>query len=460
MERIGILITGSEILAGKIRDTNSDFFTRSLRNRGVEPLFCVVCGDSHDEIKNALRFLLSQCDSVIMTGGLGPTRDDITAQAVASVFGRDLVFSSDAWSVCETYFKRQGRVEIPESNRKQAMLPQGARVLNNLHGTAAGFWIRDVVDGCDVRVFCLPGVPSEMEPMFDGFVLPEISGGSVLRMSRTWKIFAQGESLIQQKLSDLEKEVCGRFSNCDVSYQASQGVVSWSISAPIDSSESENFLNFLEDRVDGTLRSALGPYVLSVGEKGFPEFLVSELSRKDISLATAESCTGGLLAHRVTSVPGASRVFQGAAVTYSNESKADVLGVDMRLIERYGSVSCPVANAMALGARAAFVSDLALSTTGVAGPGGGTAVHPVGTVCFGLSLLAKRVAHSERLIQRLNELEWHLEAAQDSGSSERTRTIDFVSERRFGSALSRVAIQQRALAFSFGSVISILDDLV
>jgi nicotinamide-nucleotide amidase len=460
MERIGILITGSEILAGKIRDTNGEFFSRSLKSRGVEPQLCVVCGDAHEDIKNSIQFLLSQCDSVVVTGGLGPTTDDLTAQAVASVFGRELVFSPDAWDVCESYFKRQGRVEIPESNRKQAMLPLGARILNNPRGTAAGFFVRDVIDGCDVRVFCLPGVPSEMEPMFEGFVLPELVGGSVQRLSRTWKIFSHGESFIQQKLIDLENDVRSRFLNCDVSYQASQGLVSWSISAPIVSSENENFLNFLENKVDAVLRSTLGAYVLSVGEKSLSEFLIGELSRKDISIATAESCTGGLIAHRITSVPGASRVFLGSAVTYSNESKADLLGVDMRLIERYGAVSCDVAGAMASGARAAFVSDLAVSTTGVAGPGGGTAAHPVGTVCFGLSLVASRVSHYERLIRRMKELEWNICSDQGLDSGGQVRTMEFVAERRFGSALSREAIQQRALAFCLGSIIAITEDLI
>jgi nicotinamide-nucleotide amidase len=418
-----------------------------------------VCGDAPEDIKSSLRFLLSQCDSVVVTGGLGPTTDDVTAQSVAAVFGRELIFFPDAWEVCESYFKRQGRTEIPESNRKQAMLPTGARILNNPRGTAAGFSIRDIVDGCDVRVFCLPGVPSEMEPMFEGFVLPELVGGSVQRLSRTWKIFDQGESVIQEKLTGLEEDVRGRFRNCDVSYQASQGLVSWSISAPIATSESEDFLNFLEEKVDAVLRSTLGAYVLSTGDKSLSEFLITELSRKDISIATAESCTGGLIAHRITSVPGASRVFWGSAVTYSNESKTDLLGVDMRLIERYGAVSCDVAGAMASGVRAAFVSDLAVSTTGVAGPGGGTAVHPVGTVCFGLSLSTSRISHFERVVRRLKELEWRVSPAQSLQVGERGHSLEFVVERRFGSALSREAIQQRALAFSLGSLIAILEYL-
>ena len=459
MERIGFLITGNEILQGKTRDTNSVFMAKSLRSRGVEPNLIIFCGDSLDDITRSLHFLAQQCDSIVVTGGLGPTIDDITALAVAKLFHRDLVFLSEAWDICVSFFRRQGRDQIPDSNRKQATLPHDARIIPNLHGAAAGFVVHDILDGCDIRVFCLPGVPHEMEPMFDGFVLPELSETSHIRLSRTWQIFMQGESVIQQKLEPLEKEIRLRFPDCSVSYLAHHGHVAWSLSAPVDSVEREKFLNFLEDRVDFALKEAFGPYVLFQSERKLAEFLVEEMSRKNLLFACAESCTGGLIAHEVTSISGASQMFQGGAVTYSNESKADILGVDMRDIERYGAVSPQDAWAMASGARRVFSADVAISTTGVAGPRGGTSYHPVGMVIFGLSLSLQRVSGAQTLLEKLERLGWTSIASRDFRSTESESIVEFFAERQFGSALSREAIQHRSLSFALGTVIALLEDL-
>ncbi len=454
-----MLITGNEVLSGRVRDTNSVHIARALVAKGVEPSYVLTCGDAHDDLLSALRFLVSQCDSIVVTGGLGPTVDDLTAQVVATLFSRECVFFPEAWRVCESFFHRQGRTQIPDSNRKQAMLPQGARVFSNPHGTAAGFVVSGVIEGCDVRVFCLPGVPREMEPMFDGFVLPELVNRSELRYSRAWQIFMQGESVIQQKLEPIEAEIRTRFPRCEIRYQAKQGVVSWSISQAVSSLEHEVFLSFLETRIDQAIRKIFGSYLLFQGEKSVVDFLVTELTQKRITLACAESCTGGLIAQSITAVPGASRVFQGAAVTYSNESKADLLGVDMRLIERHGAVSSEVAHAMSIGALRAFSSDISVSTTGVAGPGGGTPHHPVGMVCFGLALSVDKVVNRERVVQRLAELEWKQVPSKVFNLNGEEKALEFVSERRFGTALVRDVIQQRAMAFALGTLVVALRDM-
>jgi nicotinamide-nucleotide amidase len=457
---IGLLITGNEVLWGKILDTNAGFLASELRRHGLLVRRTLQCGDSLQEMDQALTFLLGSCDTVIVTGGLGPTLDDLTLEAVGSFFGRELQFSPEAWEVCQHRFSQLGRSDVPESNRKQAQIPRGATILPNPHGTASGIFMQESWKGRQVRLFALPGVPSEMRPMFLEHVLPRLSGSTTLR-SHAWQIFLVGESAIQDSLAKLEDELVQAVPGILISYQAHAGYVTWRLAVPVSLTGSEERLHhLLSERIRPHLHASFGRRVIYESDEVLSEHLVRSLHEKRLRLSLAESCTGGLIAREITRVPNASRVFMGGAVVYSNESKADLLGVNPRSIERFGAVSVEVAAQLATGSCHAFSTDLAVGVTGVAGPGGGTPAHPVGSVCFGLCLPRARILDEDRLVDTLSLFGWiPTDDLHHFDYEPSHRNIDFVAERRFGTGLTREDIQQRAMNFALGSIAGILSEI-
>jgi nicotinamide-nucleotide amidase len=457
---IGLLITGNEVLWGKILDTNAGFLASELRKHGLLVRRTLQCGDSLQEMDHALTFLLDSCDTVIVTGGLGPTLDDLTLEAIGAFFGRDLHFSQEAWDFCKSCFSRLGRSDIPECNRKQALVPKGATLLPNPYGTASGILLQESWKGRTVRLFALPGVPNEMRPMFLDHVLPRLTPSIMLR-SHAWQIFLVGESAIQDSLAKLEEELVRVVPGIMISYQAHVGYVTWRLAVPVSLSTSEEMLHhLLSEMIRPHLQASFGRRVIYEGEEHLSEHLVRTLHEKRLRLSLAESCTGGLIAREITRVPNASRVFMGGAVVYSNESKADLLGVNPRSIERFGAVSVEVAAQLATGSCHAFSTELAVGVTGVAGPGGGTPAHPVGTVCFGLCLPRERVLDEDRLVDTLSLFGWiPTEDLHHFDYEPSHRNIDFVAERRFGAGLTREDIQHRAMNFALGSIAGIMNEI-
>ena len=372
-----ILTIGDELLRGEIVDTNKSLLSERLLRFDVETRFhSSVCDDPAD-MTDAFRRAASRADVVIVSGGLGPTRDDITLEVLAQCFGRELRRHEPSLAAIRAFFGRLGR-EMSPSNEKQALLPAGAEVLPNPVGTAPG---------CMLEVersvfFCLPGVPRELVRMLDQEVLPRLAmrlrpaGAGVMRATLL-RTFGMGESTLEDELKDLARE---------------EGVALGFRTAfpdnylrPVARGATEAEASARLERVCEAIRARLGPLIYGRDDETLELALGRLLVERRRTLAVAESCTGGLLAQRISAVPGASRYFRGGVVAYANEAKRDLLGVPEPLLAAHGAVSAPVARAMAEGARARLGADLAVSTTGISGPDGGTAEKPVGLVFVGFA---------------------------------------------------------------------------
>jgi nicotinamide-nucleotide amidase len=402
---VALLAIGTELSRGELVNTNSSWLARRLIALGLEPTEHVTVPDDIDRIVAALRDLGSRHGVVVSTGGLGPTTDDLTAEAAARAIGKSLVSSEAALEAIRRRFTLIGRPMGP-SNEKQAMLPEGATMLPNSDGTAPGF----AIDLGRARAFFLPGVPSEMERMFDEQVEPALAP----RATRTahqihLRTFGEGESAVGEKLAGLEAE----FPGITIGYRASFPEVEVKVLArATDSTQAEA----LAERATAAVRARLGSIVYGEGEDSFAAYVGQVLRDRSLTIALAESCTGGLAGQLLTSVPGSSEYVLLDAVTYSNASKIQLLGVHAELIRAYGAVSSEVAAEMAEGALRISSAHLAVSITGIAGPGGGTDDKPVGTVWVGL---ARRAGKTETRHLKLG------------GSRDRIRTIAAYSALRW-----------------------------
>lgn len=378
-----ILSIGDELVLGQTVDTNSAWLSRELAAVGCDIAAHATVADNQRAIEEAVRAAASRCDVLLISGGLGPTEDDLTRQALAEVLKEPLELNQGWVTHLEDYFRQRGR-RMPAANRIQAMIPRGATMIENTAGTAPGIDARyttgDLKRSC--RIFVMPGVPKEMKIMFARDVLPHIrtSAGGAAILSRTLHTFGLGESAVAEKLGELMR----RDRNPSVGTTVSGGIVSLRINARFASvvHASEELA-----RTEAECRSALGNLVFGHDEQTLQEAVLQLLAQATPAptVTTAESCTGGLLAKMLTDVAGSSRFFQRGWVTYSNESKQELLGVDPELIRGHGAVSEPVARAMAAGARERAGADYALAISGIAGPDGGTPAKPVGTVCIALA---------------------------------------------------------------------------
>ena len=369
------LSVGTELLLGDTVDTNAVHLARLLPRLGVSLLFRTTVGDNPERIRASLKLALSRSDVVITIGGLGPTEDDLTKEMVADVLGVALVEDAAHRAWLENWIT--GRVGVPETFWKQALVPAEGRGLPNPNGTALGALFEK--DG--KSVLCLPGPPNEFIPMTENSVEPYLrektTGERSVIQSRTLRVIGMGESTAEEKLRDL---MAG--TNPTVAPYAKVAEVHLRITAR---AASEAEAAALIEPVEAAIRERLGDVVYGVEKETLETAVVGLLQLLGQTLATAESCSGGLIAKRLTDVPDASRVFGSGLVTYSNEAKTQFLGVSGELLARVGAVSPEVAQAMAEGARKAAGSDLAVSVTGIAGPGGGSEAKPVGTVHVGLA---------------------------------------------------------------------------
>ncbi len=371
--RAEIIAVGTELLLGQIVDTNGAYLARRLAELGIDLYFAQTVGDNHARIQDAVRLALSRADLILMTGGLGPTEDDLTVAALAQALGEDLVRHDAIADQIRLFFEKRGRVPTT-SVYKQALLPRSARPIPNTRGTAPGVHLER--DGR--MIFMMPGVPFEMEGMMEGYVIPYLRArsGSTLIGSRVLRVTGEGESSVEQRIVDLT-----RGTMPSIAPYAKLGEVHLRLTAKGTPDEVRRALNTGE----GLVRERLGDLVYGVDEQTLEEVVASLLTERHLRVAVAESCTGGLIAQRLTNIPGSSGYFLGGVIAYSNESKIQMLGVDPSLMETHGAVSAAVAEALAAGIRHRTHADLGLSATGIAGPAGGTPEKPIGLVFLGLA---------------------------------------------------------------------------
>ena len=382
-----IITVGTELLLGQIIDTNASWIAQRLAEAGIDLYYKTTVGDNAGRIEAALRQALSRADVLITTGGLGPTEDDLTRDVVAAVLGRPLHLDSDVLARIEQRFAHR-KIPMSENNRKQAMVPEGAEVLHNPNGTAPGLFLREG-GRC---VACMPGVPAEMKPMLTGQVIPQIREVFGIRsriVSRVLKMCGISESKVDQAIGDYFREM----RNPTIGILAHAGEIHVRLTCK---GEDPAEITRMLDALEGKVRQRLGALVFGRDEEKL-EALVGQLLRaRGATLAVAESCTGGLIASRLTDVAGSSDYFERGMVTYSTAAKQHLLGVPRELIGNSGVVSLDVVRVMADGVRRRSGTTFGLATTGIAGPSGGTSERPVGLVCVALAWEGGDIAREYR----------------------------------------------------------------
>lgn len=368
-----IVCVGTELLLGEIVDTNASYLARCLAAEGIDLYYKSTVGDNLERAAATIRMALGRADVVITSGGLGPTLDDLTREAIADAVGEPLESDPEAMRFIEERFGRLGR-PMPESNRRQAMMPRGARTIPNPMGTAPGVWLEK--DG--KIVVALPGVPRELKVMTEQTVIPWLlmhipAGEHKVLRSRVLRLTGIGESAMEERIMPL---IEGQ-RNPTIAPYAGEGECRLRLTA---SAAAEQQAIWMLDELEGRVRQTLGRHIYGYEQDTLESVIIGRLKNAGKRLAVAESCTGGLVSHRLTNVPGSSEAFFEGVVTYDNRSKSTRLGVPAELITARGAVSEPVARAMAEGIRKTSGCDYGVATTGIAGPGGGTDAKPVGLV--------------------------------------------------------------------------------
>ncbi len=372
--RVEILSVGTELLLGGTVNLDAQLLSRKLSELGLNVFYHTVVGDNPARLEQAVDIAQNRADIIITTGGLGPTCDDLTKQILARAFGKELVFHTDIADELRAWFARRGQT-MPENNLQQAMLPEGCTIFPNARGTAPGC----AFETNGKHVLMLPGPPSECMDMFEKQARPylaKLSEGVIL--SRTLKIFGMGESALESLLRDEMNSM----TNPTLAPYAKEGECELRITAKADTHQAAQAML---DPVEKKLRALLANVIYGVDVPNLETVALEALKAHSMTLGTAESCTGGLIAKRMTDVPGSSAVFKGGVVSYCNEIKHNVLGVPQKLLDQYGAVSENVAKAMAEGARRVLNCDLAVSATGVAGPGSDEMGNPAGLVYVALA---------------------------------------------------------------------------
>jgi nicotinamide-nucleotide amidase len=391
-----LLSTGDELVLGQTVDTNSAWLSQQLAAFGIPVAAHITVGDSQTDIADAMLESVGRCDLLLITGGIGPTEDDRTRFALSDLLNAPLEVDEKCMARLEEYFRKLNRV-MPPSNKIQAMLPHGVRALDNPAGTAAGmdadYQSPDKKTNC--RILVMPGVPREMKQMFAESVLPalkQVAGEGVI-LSKTLHTFGAGESSIAEKLGDL----MARTRNPSVGTTVANGIVSLRLNSRFATrAQAENELASTEQ----SCRTALGDLIFGADEESLP-LIVSRLFTGRQTVTTAESCTGGLLAKMLTDIPGSSSYFTQGWVVYSNSAKHERLGVSTEILNLHGAVSEPVVELLAKNARRLAKANFALSISGIAGPDGGNAIKPVGTVCICLAYTKPDATPAERFSESL-----------------------------------------------------------
>lgn len=372
-----ILATGDEIRTGTLIDSNSAWLAANMEASGLHISRIQCVGDHLPTLVQVLKEIGSRANFALVTGGLGPTSDDLSAQAAAQAMGSTLELNQAALQNVQAFFARKGR-DMPESNLKQAQVPKGAEIITNPLGTAPGFSVQ--IENC--LFFFLPGVPAEMKDMYKQSVQPKLKAclGPDYKENRvmTLRSFGLTESETAQRLEGFAQA----FPKLSLGFRAKFPEIQVKLYAStLDSQQAKQELS----SACAWVQSRLGDNIFSVSGKSLPQELGALLSATHQTLAVAESCTGGLIAHWITNAPGSSEYFLFAAITYANQAKQDILGVSAQILQEYGAVHTETAAEMAAGVKKKAGADYGLATTGIAGPSGGSKAKPVGTVCIGLA---------------------------------------------------------------------------
>ena len=372
-----IICVGTEILMGNTVNTNAAYISRGLAGLGVSCFYQSVVGDNDGRLSEVFDEAAKRADIVILSGGLGPTEDDLTKETVAKAMGRKLVEDEKAWKQIKKFFEKRD-IKYTDNNRKQALVPEGAKVLYNKNGTAPGI----IAEGENVTAILLPGPPGELIPMWDDQVVPYIREKSdTVFVSEMVKLCGVGESLVETELKDL----IDAQTNPTIATYAKVGEVDIRVTA---SASDEKAAGKLVKPVVKEIKKRFGSYIFTTDENVTLEAAVLQLlDENKLTLATAESLTGGMLTSRLINVPGASEVIKTGFITYSNKSKRKYLGVKRSTLEKHGAVSEQCAKEMVKGCAAATKADAAISLTGIAGPDGGSEEKPVGLTYIGVSVL-------------------------------------------------------------------------
>ncbi len=370
---VELVTIGTEILLGFTVDTNGAEIARQLAAVGIRVVHRASVADERDAIRAGVADALSRTGTVIVTGGLGPTRDDITKKTVADLFGVPLDFDESLWQALVERYRRAGRVPV-EGNRSQAEVPRGATVLPNRWGSASGLWLEQEGRGLAIM---LPGVPFEMRNLMEHEVVPRLApraAGKVIR-SRMLRTTGIAESALAEQLGEIERDI----SPLSLAYLPDVAGVDLRLTAwQLPAAEADLLL----ERGAARIRSHAGTAVYGEGNDDLAAVVLNRARERGVRIVVAESCTGGLVGARLTDTPGSSDVFEGGVVCYSYASKAALLDVPADMIVRHGAVSEPVVRSMAEGALRRLGGDIAVAVTGIAGPGGATPDKPVGTVWF------------------------------------------------------------------------------
>lgn len=370
--KTAILSIGTELLFGQITNTNTVYLSQKLNMLGYDVMYHYTVGDNPERVRDMIRLAFQDCDLVITTGGLGPTQDDLTKEMVCQVMGDELVMMDEVMSELESYFEKLGR-PMTENNKKQAYVPSRAEVFINHEGSAPGFALEK--DG--KYVICMPGPPREMTSMFEDSVMPYLQSMSEdVIYYRMLRAFGIGESALETKLLDLIDDQ----TDPTLATYAKEGECSLRIASK---RKTEEEARAAVDEMVEKVKERVGEFIYSCDDEELVQVVCRKLMEKGLTLSSAESCTGGKFAAAVTDIPGISAVFQRGLVTYSNQAKMDELGVKAETLEKYGAVSEETAMEMVEGLRRVSGSDVCVSVTGIAGPGGGSDAKPVGLVYIG-----------------------------------------------------------------------------
>lgn len=372
--RAEILCVGTELLLGDIVNTNAQYLSRRLADLGISVYHQSVVGDNIERLKKEFEEAFTRADLVITTGGLGPTPDDLTKETGADYFNKKMVLDQDSLDKLNSYFIKKGKEELKGNNIKQAYFPEGSIILPNNHGTAPGC----VIEENNKVLIVLPGPPREMKPMFENSVVPFLKKYSKgILKSKVLRICGIGEGIMAEKISDI--------INDSINPTVAPYAKEWEVTLRITSkANTEEEASKLIEPVESEIRRRLGENIYGEDETSLEEVIAKILISKNLTISTAESCTGGLIASRLVDYPGISSVFLEGAVTYSNGAKINRLKVKEETLENFGAVSEETAREMAEGIAKTSGTNIGLSTTGIAGPGGGTVEKPVGLVYVGL----------------------------------------------------------------------------
>ncbi len=390
IERAAILSTGDELTTGKVVDTNSNYIADKLVEAGVDVVVVITVGDVAERIMWAWQQALAQADVVISTGGIGPTADDLTTELVAKVAGVDLFFSEEVAERIRRIFASLNR-PMPENNLKQAHFPVGAVIIPNHLGTAPGYRLDLDTPHGRKHLIVLPGVPREMKPMMEETVLPwlrEMRGGGDVFLSRTFQTFGVSESGLDELVAGVVKEEEGRLA-----FRASFPQISLRVTVRGKAHEVGTRLDELSARI----RARIGTFVYGEGDVTMEEVVGRLLQDTGKTLGLAEACSGGLVSHRLTNVPGSSAYFRGTIIAYADTVKTALLGVNPDTLRQHGAVSEETVREMAAGVRERLGTDIGLAVTGIAGPGGGTPEKPLGTACLALAMDGTMVSRRYQL---------------------------------------------------------------